>query len=336
MDPIFHLSSQIIGRNDNRSSVACAAYRSGETLHDEKIGVSFKFQREDRVAHKEIIAPEYAQDWARDRSKLWNSLEAVERRKDAQLATEINGALPNNVPKRLQREMLLGWVDENFTSKGFVVDFVIHHAPIGKPDNDHFHAMIPIRKFDPETGQWRKTKDRPDSKTSFQQLQSDETKKLRESWAKHVNAIMEREGIEGRIDHRSHKDRELETLPTIHEGRASREMEARGEYSDRVAHNLEVRRRNRILEEIKARVIQAHNAAKRAAAAVGRGFTPAKQAPAPKKEEPAPAPIAAKPEPIKPPVRPPPTIPDVEVEKRKKAAREAAWRDHQGGGGIGG
>lgn len=335
--PIFHLQSQIIGRKDDRSSVACAAYRSGETLHDEKKGVSFKFQREDRVAHKEIIAPEYAKDWASDRSKLWNSLEAFEKRKDAQLAQEINGALPNNVPKRLQREMLLGWVDENFTSKGFAVDLVIHHAPIGKPDNDHFHAMVPLRAFDPETGDWRKTKDRADSRTSFAQLQSDETKKLRASWTKHVNAIMEREGIEGRIDHRSHKDRELDVLPSIHEGRASREIEARGEYSDRVAHNREVRQINqRILEEIKARAIQAGNAVKRAAAAIGIGFTPATQAQTPKKPEAAPAPIAAKPQPTRQPEMPPPVIPDDEAEKRKKAAHRAAWIQRGGGGGIGG
>jgi hypothetical protein len=99
--------------------------------------------------------------------------------------------------------------------------------------------------------------------------------------------------------------------------------------------NREIRQINqRILEEIKARAIQAGNAVKRAAAAIGMDFAPAQ---APKKPEPAPAPIVAAPEPIKPPVMPPPAIRDVEAEKRKKAAREAAWRHHQGGGGgVGG
>ncbi len=54
-----------------------------------------------------------------------------------------------------------------------------------------------------------------------------------------------------------------------------------------------------------------------------------------KTQEPAPAPITAKPEPIKPPM-PPPTIPDVEAEKRKKVALRAAWLQQGGGDGVGG
>ena len=34
--PIYHLSVKAISRSDGRSAVACAAYRSGEKLLDEK------------------------------------------------------------------------------------------------------------------------------------------------------------------------------------------------------------------------------------------------------------------------------------------------------------
>ncbi len=88
---------------------------------------------------------------------------------------------------------------------------------------------------------------------------------------------------------------------------------------------------------------QAANAAKRAATAIADGFAQFGKGPgetAPKsKPKPALAPTWQPP-----PMRKPDKlaeeartdIPDVEAEKRKKAAREAAWRQQGGGGGIGG
>ncbi len=62
---------------------------------------------------------------------------------------------------------------------------------------------------------------------------------------------------------------------------------------------------------------------------------PDKLAVSPKKQESAPAPIAAKPQPARLPEMLPPAIPNAEAEKRK-AAHQAAWRQHGGGGGVGG
>ncbi len=340
---IFHLSSQIVKRSEGRSSVACASYRCGIDLYDEKIGRTHSFTREDRVVDGGIIAPDYATaEWARDRSQLWNSLEAIEKRSDAQLCQELECALPHELPHRRQKKLIEAFIDENFTKKGFIADWNKHVAPMGSPNyNDHVHIMRPLRAIDAETGGWRKTKDRAASKEEFADARGDEIEALRASWAKHVNAALADAGIPEeeceRVDHRSNKRRGIEALPTVHEGRPAREMEARGERSDRITYNREIRQHNRILEEIKARAIQAGNAVKRAAAAIGLGFTPATQAQPPKKTEPTPAPIAAKPEPAKPPGMPPPATVDVQAEKRKKAAREAAWRHHQGGGGgVGG
>ncbi len=330
---IFHLSSQIIKRSDKkadnpRSTVACASYRACEDLRDELYGKTYSFARQDRLAHSEIVAPEFAKPWASDRGQLWNTLEAVERRSDAQLATEIEVGLPHELPKRLQRELLLGWIDEHFTKKGFVADFNIHHAPIGKPDNDHCHIMIPLRAIDPETGDFRKTKDRQDSRTGFREARDAQIELLRASWATHVNAALGKDGIDDqRVDHRSHERRGIaEVEPGIHVGYAGQGIEERGGRSWRADINRQIRETNRqILERIKAGI-----------AASYRDFTDM-LTPASKKQEP-PAPIVAKPEPVRPPTMPPPRIPetDVEAEKRKKAAREAAWRHHQGGDGVGG
>lgn len=44
--------------------------------------------------HTEILAPPGAPEWVTDRQARWNAVEAIERRKDAQLAREIEIALP--------------------------------------------------------------------------------------------------------------------------------------------------------------------------------------------------------------------------------------------------
>jgi hypothetical protein len=256
---IYHLQSKIIKRSDHRSAVAAAAYRSGEELYDARKDETYKYPRSERVVSAEIIAPDYAQPWANDRSNLWNSLEAVEKRKDAQLAKEVQLALPHELTLQQQKELLAGWIDEHFTQKGFVADVNIHHSPIGKTKNDHAHVMSPLRAIDPDTGEWRKTKDRPDSKTAFKDGQSADTEALRASWASHVNAALLKAGHEDhQVDHRSNKARGIQTIPTIHEGYAAHGIEARGERSWRIKHNQEIRKTNRqILEQIKASATKA-------------------------------------------------------------------------------
>ncbi len=308
--------------------MACAAYRSGEALRDEREGTIFKFQREHRVSHTEIIAPDHAPEWVSDRAQLWNSVEASENRKDAQLSREFEIALPNELSKRQQRELLSGWVREQITPFGLVADVAIHLTDDFDNPNDHAHVMTTFRSIDGE-GNWSKTKDR--SLNSPEQLEQ-----WRASWAKHANAALELAGYEDeQIDHRSHKRRGITNIaPTIHEGYAAHGIEERGERSWRIDINRQIRKTNQqIIDAITASLAQA---AKRAAAAIGIELKPAKHAPATKKPEPAPAPITAKSEPARPPAMPLPAIVDAEAEKRKKDAQRAAWLQHGGGGGVGG
>ena len=89
---IYHFSVQIISRSQGKSSVAAAAYRAGEKIKDERTGRIYDYSFRDKV-EKEILAPERAPSWVFDRKKLWNEVEKAEKRKDAQLAREINVAL---------------------------------------------------------------------------------------------------------------------------------------------------------------------------------------------------------------------------------------------------
>jgi ATP-dependent exoDNAse (exonuclease V) alpha subunit len=314
---IYHFSAKPISRGDDgRSAVACAAYRSGEELHD-KHGKSFKFKHEDRVVHKEIIAPEGVPDWATDRSKLWNSVEAVERRKDARLSREFQVALPHELSLEQQVELIDGWVREQVTPLGLVVDVAIHDRPGSNNPNTHAHLMATDRPMDSEG--WAAKKD--PSINTVEQLDQ-----WRSSWAEHTNKALSKAGFVTEIDHRSFETRGIHHLaPTIHEGYEAQKIEERGGRSWLMEINRQIRHANKVILDSMAWMERA----------VGLQLSPATQAPAPKKTEPAPAPITAKPEPVKPPTMPPPAILDAEAEKRKKDYNLAA-RLQQGGGGRGG
>ncbi|MGH8259768.1 MAG: MobA/MobL family protein, partial [Steroidobacteraceae bacterium] len=81
---IYHLNAKIISRARGHSAVAAAAYRAGESLVEGSTGITFDYRRKQGVEHSEILAPENAPDWGRDRLKLWNAVEAAETRRDAQ------------------------------------------------------------------------------------------------------------------------------------------------------------------------------------------------------------------------------------------------------------
>ena len=94
---IYRLSAQVIRRSSGRSAVACAAYRAGDSIEDARQGILHDYSRRGGVHHSEMLAPEGTPDWMLDRSRLWNGVEAAEKRRDSQLAREIQLALPHEL-----------------------------------------------------------------------------------------------------------------------------------------------------------------------------------------------------------------------------------------------
>ena len=90
---IYHFSVKTISRSAGRSAVACSAYRSGEKLIDERQGKEQDYTKNRRGIYK-IYAPENTNPELLDRNQLWNTVEKVERRKDANLAREFEIAFP--------------------------------------------------------------------------------------------------------------------------------------------------------------------------------------------------------------------------------------------------
>lgn len=234
---VYHFRAKIISRGAGQSAVAAAAYRSGTSLRDQRDGSVKDFTaRENDVAFSGIFTPAGAPDWMRDREALWNRAEAVERRKDAQLARELEISLPHEMTDEQREWLLKDFVREQFTRRGLVVDAAIH-APGRNSDARHHHAhlMVTMRQVDGED--FAATKDR-DLNDRGQLAQ------WREEWANLANRHLARHGIDARIDHRSLEDQGIEREPLKYEGPAVTAMARRGEITDRSTENMEISARN--------------------------------------------------------------------------------------------
>ena len=94
---IYHMGAIVISRAGGGSAVAAAAYRSGERIEDERTGEAHDYARRSGIDGTEIIAPNGAPEWVRARTRLWNEVEAAEKRKDSQVAREVRVALPGEL-----------------------------------------------------------------------------------------------------------------------------------------------------------------------------------------------------------------------------------------------
>ena len=119
---IYHFSVQVIGRASGRSAVSAAAYRAGERLHDERLDRDHDFRARSGVEHSEIMLPENAPEEWRDRERLWNDVEAFEKRKDAQLAREVEFAIPREMTKAQGIELARDFVSTEFVDRGMIAD----------------------------------------------------------------------------------------------------------------------------------------------------------------------------------------------------------------------
>lgn len=170
---IYHLHAQMISRSSGRSAIAAAAYRSGDTLTNEYDGVTHDYTEKYNIEYSEIILPDNAPAAYKDRSVLWNAVEMSEKNSNAQLAREIEVALPAEISLEEQKELVREYCKSNFVSQGMIADFAIHNPPLmdGKkhpldaegnittdPDkmifqNPHAHIMLTVRPMD-EDGKW--------------------------------------------------------------------------------------------------------------------------------------------------------------------------------------
>lgn len=130
--------------------IAAAAYRAGEKLYDGETGLNHDFTRKGGVVHQEILLPDHAPKEYLDRQRLWESVTKVEKKSNAQLAREVEIALPVEFSRELQLAVIKEYVQTNFVSKGMCVDIAIHDKKNGNP---HAHILLTTRPIKAD-GSW--------------------------------------------------------------------------------------------------------------------------------------------------------------------------------------
>lgn len=207
---IYHLTAKIIARSKGRTATASAAYRAGERIADERTGIIFDYRKKRGIALRAIYAPTNAPQWATDRSRLWNEAEKAESRKDAQIAREIEVALPHELSERDRTVLLEHFVKSQFVRRGMVADVCLHDIP----GNPHAHILLTTRSIGPD-GFGAKNRDW----NTKGQLEG-----WREQWARRANLRLETAGHDARIDHRTLAEQEIDRAPTVHLGPTRKAM----------------------------------------------------------------------------------------------------------------
>ena len=263
---IYHCSIKIVSRGKGKSAVAAAAYRSGEKLTNEWDGLTHDYTKKGGVVHSEILLPAHAPPAFSDRSTLWNSVELSEKSNNAQLAREVEIALPVELSREEQTRLVREYCSSQFVSKGMIADFNLHDTGGGNP---HAHILLTMRPLD-ERGAWL-----PKSKKEYVLDENGEkirlpsgrykTRKVdlvdwnnrenaevwRRAWADLANEFLAQNNRPERIDHRSYERQGIDQLPTVHVGVSATQMEKKGIVTERGELNRNIKAANRILREIR-------------------------------------------------------------------------------------
>ena len=278
---IFHCPIQIIKRSKGRTVVEAAAYRSGGKLYCDWNGVTYDYSRKGGVVHTEILLPSQAPREYLDRATLWNSVEAAETASNAQLAREVEAALPRELNREEQLKLVREFVKNTFVDAGMCADFALHDKGDGNP---HVHILLTMRPIN-QDGTWGAKSKKvyvldkagnkiPDGHGGWKNKKEDLTgwndrgnaEKWRAEWARYVNQALEEKGVSVRVDHRSYKRQGIERIPGIHMGPAAMRMEKKGIRTDRGDINREIAANNKLLNQLKARITRLYTWSKELAA----------------------------------------------------------------------
>lgn len=273
---IYHCHCKVISRGQGRSAVGAAAYRSGEKLTNDYDGLTHDYTSKGGVVYSEIILCENAPQEYQNRAILWNEVERIEKGQTAQLAREYEIALPVELNREEQIQLVRDYVKDNFVSRGMCADIAIHDKEDGNP---HAHILLTMRPIEPD-GRWGakaineyvldKNGERilqkidKQNRKIYKRVKTDTTDwntkdflhKSREAWALSINHALEKKNLPQRVDHRSFEAQGKAQIPTEHIGVSAKAMERRGRKSERGERNREIKRANEQVQAINNQIKQ--------------------------------------------------------------------------------
>jgi Ti-type conjugative transfer relaxase TraA len=238
---ITHFRAQIITLF--RSPVAAAAYRHRTSMVDQISQTTWDYSAKADLDHEEIAVGDDAPAWAKAlvrkapaiaSQSLWNRVSIGEKRYDAQAAREIIIALPNELTREQNIQLMRDYVAGELLPRGFIADWVLHNSP----GNPHVHVMHTTRplteigfgakvipRLDDEGQPLRR-----DGKLLYARFLGDKEDftKLRLAWGDYVNRAYAAAGHDIKIDMRSYAARGLDILPNRHLGQALSAMKRAG------------------------------------------------------------------------------------------------------------
>ena len=148
---IYHMEAKVVSRGAGRSAVAASAYLSCSRLYNDYDGIQHDYTKKQGLVWREVFLPAMAPPEWKDREQLWNAVEEVETAKDSRLAREFVVALPIELSREEQVELLQEFIREQFVSDGMCADAAIHDTD---GHNPHAHILLTVRPLD-ERGKWQ-------------------------------------------------------------------------------------------------------------------------------------------------------------------------------------
>lgn len=238
----YHCSVKAVQRSKGQTATRSASYRAGEKIHCERTGLTHDYRRKTGVMHTEIITPNGIH--APSREQLWNMAEKAEKRKDSCVAREYEVALPHELSEQQRTALAQDFCKYLAKNYGVAVDLCIHR-PTDKevkkgadPRNHHAHILTTTRVISND-GLGAKADNEKAGRNRKKDLEQ-----VRIAWQDFANHHLAKAGLDIQLDHRSHKDRGLETAPTQKMGVSATAMERKGIKTEKGDINRAIRQAN--------------------------------------------------------------------------------------------
>ncbi|MEY7619215.1 MobQ family relaxase [Escherichia coli] len=199
---IYYFDVSNVSRSSGKksaSSVAASAYQNRARYTDERTGTTYDYTKKGGLYYSGILAPENApESLTASPLTLWNTIEAIEKRKDARLAKDFKISLPIELSPEQNKALILDFAKQAFVSNGMIVDLAIHDIDT----QPHSHIKTTTRELTPE-GFGGKVREWDKKETTLY---------WRELWAKVANEHLLKAGHDITISHLTLKEQMKEAL----------------------------------------------------------------------------------------------------------------------------